>query len=96
MPFAVSNSSASPPIVERVKAYRSCLFDRWVEAKRFAQISDDLADHQAAVDAYTAFMRAHLASEERTQLDLEDEISRLNGEVVQLRARLQGSHEHHG
>ena len=41
MPFAVSNPSAPPPIVERVKAYRSCLFDRWVEAKRFAQTSDD-------------------------------------------------------
>ncbi|MCJ2034527.1 DUF837 domain-containing protein, partial [Methylobacterium sp. J-068] len=85
-----------PPIVERVKAYRSCLFDRWVEAKRFAQTSDDLADHQAAVDAYTAFMRAHLASDERTHLDLEDEIARLTGEVLDLRARLGDSREHHG
>ena len=96
MPLAVSNSSTSPPIVERVKAYRSCLFDRWVEAKRFAQTSDDLADHQAAADAYTAFMRAHLASDERTHLDLEDEIARLAGEVLQLRARLGAGREHHG
>ncbi|MET0531380.1 MAG: DUF837 domain-containing protein, partial [Microvirga sp.] len=71
-------------------AYRSCLFDRWVEAKRFAQGSDSLVDHQAAVDAYTAFMRAHLASDERTHLDLEDEIARLTVENARLRERVRG------
>lgn len=91
MPFAVSNSSTSPPIVERVKAYRSHLFEHWVEAKRFAHGSDDLADHQAVVDAYTAFMRAHLASDERTHLDLEDEIARLTVENTRLRARVRGN-----
>lgn len=72
------------------EAYRSCLFDRWVEAKRFAQTSADLADHQAAVDAYTVFMRAHLASDERTHLDLEDEIARLSVENSRLKARVRG------
>jgi hypothetical protein len=91
MPLAVQNSSTSPPIVERVKAYRSCLFERWVEAKRFAQGSDDLAAHQGAIDAYTAFMRAHLASDERTHLDLEDEIARLTVENTRLRARVRGN-----
>lgn len=90
MPLAVSNSSTSPPIVERVRAYRSCLFDRWVDAKRQAAGSDVLADHQAAVDAYTAFMRAHLASDERTHLDLEDEIARLTVENSRLKDRVRG------
>ncbi|MCC0808567.1 DUF837 domain-containing protein [Methylobacterium sp. W2] len=86
MPLAVS----SHPIPERVKAYRSALFDRWVDAKRRAHQSEDIADHRAAVDAYTVFMRAHLASDERTQLDLEDEIARLTVENGRLRARVRG------
>lgn len=86
MPLA----ARSHPIVARVKAYRECLFDRWVEAKRYAANSDVLADHQAAVDAYTAFMRAHLTSDERTHLDLEDEIARLTVENSRLRQRVRG------
>ncbi|WP_244480542.1 DUF837 domain-containing protein [Methylobacterium sp. Leaf399] len=79
-----------------MKAYRSFLFDRWVEAKRHAQVSEDPADHRAAVDAYTAFMRAHLSSEERTRLDLEDEIACLTVENGRLQARLHTPEEHHG
>lgn len=78
------------PVVARVKAYRDCLFDRWVEAKRHAAGSDVLADHTAAVDAYTTFMRAHLASDERTHLELEDEIARLTAENHRLRQRVRG------
>lgn len=83
-------AASSPPISERVKAYRSALFDRWVDAKRRAHQSEDIADHRAAVDAYTTFMRAHLAADERTQLDLEDEIARLSAENVRLRGRVRG------
>ncbi|MEH3117038.1 MAG: DUF837 domain-containing protein [Methylorubrum populi] len=81
------------PVVERVTAYRNTLFERWVEAKRHAAQSDDIADHQAAAEAYTRFMRAHLVPDERAHLELEDRIARLTAENQGLRQRL-GEHGH--
>ncbi|HJE24943.1 MAG TPA: DUF837 domain-containing protein [Methylorubrum populi] len=82
------NHDLRRPVIERVKAYRTHLFERWVEAKRHAAQSDDIADHQAVADAYTRFMRAHLVTNEQAHLELEDEIARLTVENRGLRERL--------
>lgn len=66
-------------------AYRSALFRRYVALKRAARDSDDEADHRGVAQAYTAYLRSHLAYDERTQLELEDEIARLRAEIQTLR-----------
>ncbi len=58
------------------------------DAKRCAADSEDPADHAAVGAAYTAFMRAHLARDERDHLALEDEVSRLTAENLRLRGAI--------
>ncbi len=70
------------------RAYRDRLFRAWVDAKRIAADSEDPADHAGSVAAYTAFMRAHLARDERDQLVLEDEVARLTAENLRLRGAI--------
>ncbi|WP_279358191.1 DUF837 domain-containing protein [Methylobacterium indicum] len=70
------------------RAYRDRLFRAWVDAKRCAADSEDPADHAAVGAAYTAFMRAHLARDERDHLALEDEVSRLTAENLRLRGAI--------
>ncbi|MFE1601585.1 DUF837 domain-containing protein [Methylobacterium sp. ID0610] len=70
------------------KAYRDRLFRAWVDAKRCAAESENPADHAVVAAAYTAFMRAHLAREERDLLAVEDEVARLTAENLRLRAAI--------
>ena len=83
----MNDADMSGVVAGRRKAYRDTLFQRWVEAKREAQESEVQVDHGRVVEAYLAFMRAHLAEDEVTLLDLENEVARLRAENARLRAR---------
>lgn len=74
-------------LLGRQDAHRRVLFQRYVDLRRLAAASEDMALHEEAAQAYRAFHRSYLADPERRLLEAEDEIARLQTEIARLRDR---------
>lgn len=59
------------------EAHRRDLFDRFVEAKRYADLVETHEAHDYAARAYRAFHRAYLTDPERRAVELEAENAHL-------------------
>ncbi len=78
-------------ILERIEARRRGLFEIYAALRLKAQDSDDYEQHKLVAEAYRAFMRSFLDSDERAFLDLQDEVAELRAELNQWRRGIKRS-----
>lgn len=71
--------------LDKAEQRRRGLFKTYTDLRRDAQDSEDYEQHQFVAEAYRAFMRSFLDSDERAVLDLQDEVARLQAELSQWR-----------
>jgi hypothetical protein len=64
---------------------RRALFQIHEDLRRQARDSEDFELHRLVGEAYQAFLRSFLNSDERRFLELEDEIAELRNELTQWR-----------
>ncbi len=67
------------------ECHEQMLFRELCEAKQHAEQSGSLDDHRTAARAYVRYMRHHLTDPEQDVLRLEDEVIRLRAENKLLR-----------
>lgn len=83
--------SAHSDILDKIEARRRALFQTYVDLRRDAQDSEDFEAHRFVAEAYQAFLRSFLASDERAVLEMQDEIASLQAELKKWRSGLLGA-----